>query len=187
MSVVIGAAQDDGGSVASGDGPARGRRDLDRAVRPAEESLVIRPAVAADFVAIDAFDPFAGDRAREIREGRMLVAEDEGGLSGYVSWLPGGFVGRDYVTFLCVRDDRRRRGVAVALLRAVEALVGGRRLFVSTEEDNAAMLALLPREGWTAAGSVAGANEGNRAEVFFYKDLHLASPLLPERRSDPGG
>jgi GNAT superfamily N-acetyltransferase len=134
---------------------------------------MIRPATAADFAAIDAFDPFAGDRAREIAEGRMLVAEEADQPVAYVSWLPAGFVGRDYVTFLCVRPDRRRQGLALALLHAVERQIGSGRLFVSTEEDNAAMLALLPREGWTVAGAVAGANEGDRAEVFFYKDLNV--------------
>jgi len=33
------------------------------------------------------------------------------------------------------------------------------------------MLALLPRQGWTHAGAVEGANENSQAEVFFYKDL----------------
>lgn len=132
---------------------------------------MIRPATAADLATIDTFDPFAGDRAREAAEGRLLVTEAGGAVAGYVAWLPAGFVGRDYVTFLCVHPDHRRRGLAPALLRAVEARVGAGRLFVSTEEDNAVMLALLPREGWTLAGSVAGANDGDRAEVFFYKDL----------------
>jgi len=132
---------------------------------------MIRPAGASDFAAIDAFDPFAGDRIREIEEGRMLVADDAGEPVAYVSWLPAGFVGRDFVTFLCVRPGRRRMGLAVELLRAVERRIASGRLFVSTEEDNVAMLALLPREGWTNAGAVAGANEGDRAEVFFYKDL----------------
>ncbi len=133
---------------------------------------MIRPATVADLAAIDAFDPFAGDRAREAAEGRLFVAEAVGGaVAGYVAWLPAGFVGRDYVTFLAVHPDHRRRGVARTLLRAVERRVGVGRLFVSTEEDNAAMLALLPREGWAHAGAVAGANDGDRAEVFFYKDL----------------
>lgn len=132
---------------------------------------MIRFATATDFPAIDVFDPFAGNRAGEIAEGRMLVAEDAGEPVAYVSWLPGGFIGRDYISFLCVRPDRRRRGLALALLRAVEERIGSGRLFVSTEEDNEAMLALLPRECWINAGAVAGANEGNHAEVFFYKDL----------------
>ncbi len=135
---------------------------------------MIRPAVAADFAQIEAFDPFAGDRAREIAEGRMLVADEGGEPVGYVSWVPAGFVGRDYITFLCVRPDRRRWGLALALLRAVEQRTKRGRLFVSTEEDSPAMLALLPREGWTNAGAVAGANEGGNAEVLFYKDLPAA-------------
>jgi GNAT superfamily N-acetyltransferase len=132
---------------------------------------MIRSAVLSDFAAIDAFDPFAGDRAREIAENRMLVVSEHDEPTAYVSWLPAGFVGRDYVTFLCVREDRRRAGLAAELLRSVEARVGSGRLFISTEEDNGAMLTLLRRLGWTEAGAVKGANEGERAEIFFYKDL----------------
>lgn len=127
---------------------------------------MIRPAVAGDFAAVDEFDPFAGDRAREIVDGRMLVAEVDSRVVGYGSWAPAGFVGRDYITFLCIHPEHRRRGLALVLLRAVEAKVGTGRLFISTEEDNGAMLALLVRGEWTDAGAVAGTNEGNRAEVF---------------------
>jgi ribosomal protein S18 acetylase RimI-like enzyme len=139
---------------------------------PAGGASMIRPAIASDLTVIEAFDPFAGDRAREIAESRMFVVEAEGQVAGYVSWLPGGFVGRDYITFLCVGTAYRRRGLAIMLVRAVEERIGSGRLFISTEEDNAAMLALLARDGWTAAGVVAGVNTGERAEVFFYKDLH---------------
>lgn len=132
---------------------------------------VMRLASLNDFAAIDAFDPFAGDRALEIADERMLVAEEGSNVVGYVSWAPAGFIGRDYVTFLCVRPDQRRRGLALTLLRAVEERLAQGRLFISTEEDNEAMLALLPREDWLHAGVVAGANDGDRAEVFFYKDL----------------
>jgi GNAT superfamily N-acetyltransferase len=136
---------------------------------------MIRRAEAEDFSQIDSFDPFAGDRRREIAEGRMLVADLGEGPVAYASWAPQGFVGRDYITFVCVRPDRRRQGLARSMLHAVEKMIPAGRLFVSTEEDNAPMLALLPREGWKNAGSVAGANEGNRAEVFFYKDNDLKS------------
>ena len=132
---------------------------------------MIRPAVAADFAAIDAFDPFAGDRSREIAEGRMLVAEREGQVAGFISWLPGGFIERDFISFLCVGPAHRRLGLAVTLIHAVEARIGTGRLFISTEADNTVMLTLLPAQGWTNAGTVAGVNEGGGAEVFFYKDL----------------
>ncbi|OQW43428.1 MAG: hypothetical protein A4S12_04910 [Proteobacteria bacterium SG_bin5] len=123
-----------------------------------------------DFTAIDMFDIFAGDRHAEIVDNRLLVAEIDGHVVGYVSWLPGGFVGRDYITFLNVDPSHERRGIGRALLQAAEAAIGAGRVFVSTEDDNHAMLALLRVEGWIHAGAVAGANAGDRAEMFFYKD-----------------
>src|SRR5687767_15247517 len=45
---------------------------------------------------------FGGDRAREIAEHRMLVAEVQGEVAGYISWLPAGFLGCDFISFLCV-------------------------------------------------------------------------------------
>lgn len=135
---------------------------------------IIREASSYDLAQINAFDPFAGDRRAEIERGRMLVIQAGGKIIAYISWMPGGFVGRDYITFLCVHPDHRRRGFAVALLKAIERSIGNGRLFVSTEDDNTAMLALLSLHGWTNAGAISGANEQNRAEVFFYKDLTRA-------------
>ena len=131
---------------------------------------MIRPAVIADLASVDAFDPFGGDRAREIAEHRMLVAEAQGEVAGYISWLPAGFLGRDFISFLCVGAGHRRRGLGLTLIHAAEARIGADRLFISTEDDNVEMLALLARDGWTKAGAVTGANTSGRAELFFYKD-----------------
>lgn len=130
--------------------------------------VTIRAASPADFEAIDRFDPFAGDRRAEIADGRLVVAEIAGEVIGYVSWQPSALVGRDYIAFVTVRDDQRRQGIARTLVRhAYERLSG--RVFISTEEDNVAMLALLPAESWTFAGEIAGVNENGRSEVYFYK------------------
>ena len=131
----------------------------------------IRRAASSDFAAIDAFDPFAGDRAIEIVEGRMLGAEIEGELAGYVSWLPRGFVGRDLIAYLCVEQTFRRQGVARALLDATVTTLPPGRIFISTEADNTPMLTLLATGGWHRAGAVEGANERGQAEVFFYLDV----------------
>lgn len=141
---------------------------------------MIRPALLTDLAAINAFDIFAGNRLLEIADNHMLVAEIDGQVVGYVSWLPRGFVGRDYITFLGVEPGYQRRGLGRALLRAVESAIGTGRVFVSTAEDNITMLAFLPAEGWIPAGSVAGANEGDRAEVFFRKDRTAAAATMEE-------
>ena len=132
---------------------------------------MIRAAIDSDFRSIDTFDIFAGDRQREIREARMIVFERGDEILGYLSWVPAGFVGRDYITYLCVRPDARREGIASQLVEAAEKQFAGARLFISTDDDNDGMLSFLGRKGWTNAGAVEGANDGNRAEVFFYKDL----------------
>ncbi len=135
---------------------------------------MIRVGVPGDFEMIDAFDPFAGDRREELAAGRCLVAEVEGQVVGYATFSPAGFIGRPFVHFLAVGVGHRRRGVAVALLRAVEGRVVGGRLFASTEEGNTAMLRLLERDGWTAAGCVRGVNEDGSAECFFHRDVARA-------------
>lgn len=131
---------------------------------------MIRIGTSKDFEAIDAFDPFGGDRREELAGGRVLVAEVEGRVVGYVTFSGAGFIGRPFVHFLAVAGEYRRRGIGTALLRAVRERVGGGRVFVSTEEGNAGMKRLLEREGWTAAGCVAGVNEDGSGECFFYCD-----------------
>jgi GNAT superfamily N-acetyltransferase len=140
-----------------------------------------------DFAALDGFDPFAGDRREELSAGRVLVAEVDGRVAGYATFSRAGFIGRPFVHLLAVAPEYRRRGIARSLLRAVERSVGRGRLFASTEEGNAAMLALLAGDGWTPAGCVRGANECGAAECFFYRGVADAEPgAAPDRRGDMG-
>lgn len=131
----------------------------------------IRLARPDDIDAVSAFDPFDHDRRSEAAEGRMLVAEADGAIVGFVSWRPKGFVVCDFISYLAVRPASRRSGHASALLRAAAGRFAGARVFISTEVDNMRMLGLLEREGWTAAGTVDGANRDGTAEAFFFKDI----------------
>ncbi len=137
---------------------------------------MIRLGLVTDLPAINAFDIFAGNRLLEIVDDQMLVIEADGRVVGYISWLPRGFVGNDYITHLGVAPFHQRRGVGRALLRAAEVKIPRGRVFVSANENNDTMLALLAAEGWTQAGQVAGVNEDGRAEIFFCKDCVPAAP-----------
>mgnify|MGYP001279792609 CR=1 FL=1 len=138
-----------------------------------QSTFLIRPAVAQDFPAIDAFDPMGGDRAAEIAAGCMLVAVDASNdrAIGYVSWHPSGLLGRAYITFCAVDPAWRRRGVARRLIDTVSVRFAGQRLFISTETDNTAMLSLFARDGWTPCGEIRGANASGLPEVYFYRDV----------------
>ncbi|MFK7789215.1 MAG: N-acetyltransferase family protein [Phycisphaeraceae bacterium] len=132
--------------------------------------MQIRTATTDDAEAIAAFDCFGGDRPAAIQAGRCVVAEVDGDIAGYAVFKKRGLIGRDFVEFLVVRDGLRRRGVAVALLLELEARCSPGRLFISTESNNAPMLALLQRQGYRAAGQITDINASGNAERFFCRD-----------------
>lgn len=134
--------------------------------------MMTRLGTPDDFTAMQAFDPFSfGDRLVALREQRCMVAESEGAIVGFAEFSVAGFIGRPFVHFLAVAETARRKGVAIALLDAVALHIGSGRLFISTEQDNAPMHALLARHGWTLAGCVEGVNFNGVAECFFFRDL----------------
>ncbi|MEG3166477.1 GNAT family N-acetyltransferase [Sphingomonas sp. PB2P19] len=131
---------------------------------------VIRIAEPYDLSRLMTFDPFPGDRIAEIVERRMLVAEVENVVVGYVAWQRGGCVGKDYVNKLVVDDAYRRSGIAQLLIGALNTVLTG-RVFISTGALNGAAITLLRRTGWVAAGEICGLLPLNEPTVFFYRDL----------------
>ena len=133
---------------------------------------MIRLGTLADIPVLDPFDPFGGSREEEVSGNRLHVfRDDEGKLIGYVSTAGYRFHGYPYVAFLLVHPGYRRRGIATKLLRHVEALHVGERIFISTESDNNEMLALLAKLQYQYSGALAGLNLDGVGEVFFFKDL----------------
>ena len=113
--------------------------------------MSIRPATAADVDALaaleaDLFGADAWSRASvgaEVAAGRVLVADDEG-IAGYVVTLATGDV-LDLMR-IAVRPDRRRHGLAHALL---EAAWTDRRMLLEVSERNAGAIAFYAAEGFT--------------------------------------
>jgi ribosomal protein S18 acetylase RimI-like enzyme len=132
---------------------------------------MIRTGQLNDFASIDSFDPFAGDRKAELRNGHCIVATHNHKVVAYVTFCPNGFIGRPFVPFLAVAPAYRRRGIATRLLAAVEKVVGSGRIFISTEETNQEMQLLLRKLNWTAAGAVRGVNEDGSAELFYFREV----------------
>ncbi len=83
----------------------------------------------------------------------FLTAEADGAVVGYVGMLY--VLDEGYISNVAVRPDHRRRGVAEALLAALEAR--GRALMLSfltleVRERNAAAIALYEKRGYRIAG-----------------------------------
>ena len=111
----------------------------------------VRPATTADVDALAALeaDLFGADAwspasvGAEVAAGRVLVADDDG-VAGYVVTLHAG----DVVDLMriAVRSDRRRQGLAHALLAAAST---GHRMLLEVSERNAGAVAFYTAEGFT--------------------------------------
>ncbi len=104
-----------------------------------------------------------------------IVARYGEHLVGFVTWDLG-FFNRPFVRLLVVVASHRRRGLASALLRAVERAASAfGELFVSTETINTPMQALLATHGYEPSGKIDNVNAPGNAELVFYKRLGAES------------
>lgn len=126
----------------------------------------IRKATKADFVAIDAFDMFAGDRKAEIRRGEVYVATENDEVIGYLTTARS-FYQHPFIAYLQVRDDRQGIGIGQALLRFADSLWPVEQIYTSTEADNGPMMHLLQKFGFTPAGQIQFIQDA--AELVFCK------------------
>jgi GNAT superfamily N-acetyltransferase len=129
-----------------------------------------RPNQAAHLIALDELN-FATSRRRDLlrrrlEAGQVLIAWEDGAPSGYA--LRGDFFGHDFLELLFVSPERRRRGLARALIANWEERRRGERLFVSTNDSNTPMQTLLATLGYAASGRVFNLDPGD-AELFFVK------------------
>ena len=131
----------------------------------------LRAAKPADAGAIVAIDPLGLGRLDQIRalvyEQASLVAVEHGQIVGFLAIKLGHFYQRDFIDLLFVAPRWRRRGVGRALMRAALKNASTPRVFVSTNESNTPMRALLHSEGWTPSGVLTGLDEDDPEHVFF--------------------
>ena len=80
------------------------------------------------------------------------------------------FFGRAFVELLIVHPACRRRGVASALMRHLEAICPGDRLFTSTNRSNAAMQRLCDSLGFQHSGVIENLDDGD-PEIVYVKFL----------------
>jgi GNAT superfamily N-acetyltransferase len=127
----------------------------------------IRNGLQADIPLIEAFDEFVGDRPSEIEAGTLFVAEVNEVVVGYASYSPYGLLGQPMLTYLCVKNSHRRKGVARSLVKHVQRSVRGRVLISSTEDWCEEMQRLFEGLSWRRAGELSGVNKDGSKEVFY--------------------
>jgi GNAT superfamily N-acetyltransferase len=143
----------------------------------ARRTLLVRAADAADLGAVrdlDSLAQTARDRSERLvraqAEGRLVVAERDGAVVGYV--IQAGFFEYDFLELLVVHPSHRRQGVATALVEAIESRSRTGKLFTSTNRSNAAMQRLCEALGFQPSGVVDNLDDRD-PELFYYKPVAL--------------
>lgn len=104
-----------------------------------------------------------------VDRGQLLVASAGGDVVGFLVYRTDWF-NCTFVSLVAVKPEHRRKGVARALYRAVEAESLSPRLFSSTEETNAASIQMHSALGFVPSGYIDNLPQGSR-ELLFYKRL----------------
>jgi GNAT superfamily N-acetyltransferase len=163
------------GESACGSNGASGRKQ-DRAALTASPApaqtfamaVIVRLATPSDLHAMQPLDPGRATRMRGwIEDRQAYIAIDGGEAVGY-AMMTQHFFDRAFIDLLIVAERARRRGIATAILRHLEAESPTAILWTSTNESNAPMRALLAAEGYIPSGMVEGLDEGD-PELFFRK------------------
>jgi GNAT superfamily N-acetyltransferase len=123
--------------------------------------------LAVEVVSPERAGPFVRSH---VERHHLLVAKEDEGVVGFIAYRTDWFQ-CTLVSMVCVQKDLRRRGIARALYRAVEAISPSPRLFSSTEETNAVSIRMHTALGFTPSGHIDNLPQGYR-ELLFYKRLH---------------
>lgn len=132
---------------------------------------MIRLATFRDLSAIELFDTFSGSRSLEIEQSRCIVFVKNDDILGFSCWLPMGLLGSPLITYLQVDKPYRRLKIAETLLQDILMRFNSEKVFISTEENNEPMKALLDKNNWILSGVLTNANKNGVSERFYYKEI----------------
>jgi GNAT superfamily N-acetyltransferase len=135
--------------------------------------LAVRRAVAADAARLRAIDPLAAsdrDRhefiGRAIAAGTCHVAAEDGALAGFAV-SNRSFFHRPFIELVVVAEERRRRGVGMALVMHCVGLEAPDAVWTSTNESNGPMRRLLNAAGFIESGRVENLDAGDPELIFL--------------------
>lgn len=142
------------------------------------QNMNFRPATIGDFSALIAMDALCrSDRSRasqlhrSIVNGYSYVLIDDDRIVAYGTMAPS-FFHRLFIEMLYLAVNERRKGYGSRMLVELEALASKHgQVWISTNESNTAIRALLLKYGYVAAGHVDGLDEGD-PELIFSKKLN---------------
>jgi GNAT superfamily N-acetyltransferase len=139
-------------------------------------SISLELARREDTTAVQAIDPRAEDTHgrreflhRAVAAGECWLSRDGGRIVGFAVF-DRSLYDQPFVSLLYVVPERRRAGIATELMRHVESICPGHKLFTSTNESNVPMQRLCERLGYVRSGWIENLDEGD-PEIIYFKRL----------------
>ena len=136
----------------------------------------VRQAGVADVAAVLAIDSTVSDGSGRalyletaIGQGHCWLALLDDHAAGFAIFAHS-FFAQPFVELLITRHEYRRRGVGTALLRHIESLCMGGKLFTSTNASNEPMHRFCAVNGFARSGYVENLDEGD-PEIIYAKHL----------------
>lgn len=136
-------------------------------------TIDLRLARADDADAVCAIDPRAADTPgrrtfveQSIAAGQCYVAVDGDAIVGYAVF-DDSFFEQPFVSLLMVAERQRRRGVGARLMRHIESICPGEKLFTSTNESNTPMQRLCEKLGFVRSGFIENLDEADPEIIYF--------------------
>lgn len=135
--------------------------------------MQIARATADVLPAIQALDPRVRDLPgrrefveRAVAAGQCWLAREGGAIAGFAV-CDRSLYDQPFVSLLYVAPERRRQGVATALMQHIEAVCPTDKLFTSTNQSNAPMQRLCESLGYVRSGWIDNLDEGDPEIIYF--------------------
>jgi ribosomal protein S18 acetylase RimI-like enzyme len=103
-----------------------------------------------------------------LQEKRAFIAIMGRIPAGFLVWTKD-FYSHYFIDLVIVHPEMRRKGVAQALLKAVETMCAGNKLFTSTNRSNTTMQKVLRTSGYIKAGFISCLDRGNPEWIYYKK------------------
>ena len=106
---------------------------------------------------------------RAIAASECHVAVEGGAIAGYAVF-DRALYEQFFISLLVVDQSRRRRGIGGALMRHIESICPGEKLFTSTNASNTPMQGLCEKLGFVRSGHIENLDDGD-PEIVYFKRL----------------
>jgi ribosomal protein S18 acetylase RimI-like enzyme len=102
--------------------------------------------------------------------------------AGFLIWTKD-FYSHHFIDLVIVHPEMRRKGVAQAMLKAMEAICPGNKLFSSTNRSNKAMQKVFQGAGYVKSGFISHLDKGNPEWIYYKKVAPRAEVIHRKNKS----